>query len=95
VLIEGLDVQSTSDLAGLGVVGNVEGELVAVTEAIRADLTEAGFAVDPVTSTDPSVGGGGSVTRAAGPAGTATVLISPVAETPGSLLVSYQVQPAA
>jgi len=94
-LVEGLDVQSTSDVAGLGVIGNVKGELTVVTDAIRADLTAAGFAIDQTASTDPAVGGGGSVTQAAGPAGTATVLISPVPEQPGALLVTYRLQPAA
>ncbi|HEV7722320.1 MAG TPA: hypothetical protein VGO60_13600 [Iamia sp.] len=94
-LVEGLDVQSTSDVAGLGVIGRVKGELTVVTDAIRADLTAAGFAIDPTGSTDPAVGGGGSVTQAAGPMGTATVLISPVPEQPGTLLVTYRLQPTA
>ena len=88
-------MQSTSDVAGLGVIGRVKGELTAVTDAVRADLTAAGFAVDPTGSTDPAVGGGGSVTQAAGPTGTATVLISPVPEEPGALLVTYRLQPTA
>jgi hypothetical protein len=90
-LVDGFTVQSTSDVGGLAVIGNVKGDLVAVTETIRADLTEAGFVIDDLGSTAPAAGG--SVTQAAGPAGTATVLISPVPDTPGALLVTYRLQP--
>ncbi|HEX7132525.1 MAG TPA: hypothetical protein VF228_08115 [Iamia sp.] len=91
-LVDGLAVQSTSDVGGPSVIGNVKGDLVAVTEAVRADLAEAGFVVDDLRSTAPAAGG--SVTQAAGPAGEVTVLISPVPEQAGAVLVTYRVQPA-
>lgn len=93
VLVDGLVIQSTSNVAGLGVVGNLKGDLVSVTESIRADLGGAGFTVDALTSPAPT--GAGSVTQATGPAGALSVLISPSPEAAGTLLVTYRLQTAA
>jgi hypothetical protein len=84
-LVDGLEVESTSDLTGPTVVGTVAGDVATVTDAARTQLGAAGFTVDPTRSV-------GGVTVATGPGATATVLISAVPEDPARVRVSYRIQ---
>jgi hypothetical protein len=87
-LVDGLTVESASDLTGPSVIGTVPGDVAGVTEAIRAQLATAGFTVDQTRSV-------GGVTIATGAAGEMTVLISPVPDDPAAVRVTYRLQPAA
>ncbi len=82
-LVEGLVVESTSDVTGPSVVGTVGGDVAGVTEAARAQLAAAGFTVDPTRSV-------GGVTTATGPGAEVTVLVAQ--EGADTVRVSYRVQ---
>ena len=86
-LVDGLTIESASDLTGPSVIGTVAGDVAGTTEAIRAQLAPAGFTVDPTRSI-------GGVTIATGAAGEMTVLISPVPDDPATVRVTYHLQPA-
>jgi hypothetical protein len=87
-LVDGLTIETASDLTGPSVIGTVAGDVAGTTEAIRAQLATAGFTVDQTRSV-------GGVTIATGAAGEMTVLISPVPDDPATVRVTYRLQPAA
>jgi hypothetical protein len=82
--VEGLTIESSSDVTGPSIVGTVAGDVAGVTETIRADLAAAGFAVDATRSV-------GGVTIATGAAGEMTVLVAPEA---AGVRVTYRLTPA-
>ncbi len=83
-VVDGLTIESSSDLTGPSVVGTVAGDVAGITEAIRADLAAAGFTVDATRSV-------GGVTTATGAAGEMTVL---AAKEGASVRVTYRLTPA-